>query len=210
LKTQIADWLFLYNVIYNNLEKENSPKVKIFYFTLEMSKEEKLRKAISNLLYIKEGVRIAPKDLRSTHQNRMLDDKTLELIKKNSEFIKKIEETVEFIDNISTATGIYKFMELHARENGIQHKRIIKLNGQEVEVDDYYEPNDPELYVMVMVDHIGLLAVEQNEDGRILNLHQCISKLSSTYLIKLKKKNKYIPVIVKQQAEAQESADNIK
>ena len=174
-----------------------------------MSKEEKLRRAICNLLYIKEGVRIAPKDLRSTHSKRVLDEKTLELIERNRDFISTLENTVEFIDSISNPTGIYKFMRDYAKENGTQHKKMIDMNGVMKEIDDYYEPNDPEEYVMIIIDHIGLISTETLE-GKMLTLHQSISKLSSDYLIRLRNKYKYIPVVIQQQAADQESTDNIR
>ena len=41
-KTQITDWLFLYNVIQQIIDNKLDIRVKIFYFTLEMSKEEKM------------------------------------------------------------------------------------------------------------------------------------------------------------------------
>jgi len=174
-----------------------------------MSKEEKLRRAISNLLYIKEGIRIAPKDLRSTNKDKILSKEMLGIIDKNKEFITEIENTVEFIDSISHPTGIYKFMKVHALEHGTQYKRQILIKDKLVDIDDYYEPKDKEQYVIVMIDHIGLITPE-SEDGKLLSLHQSISKLSSNYLIKLRNKYNYIPVVIQQQAASQESTENIR
>ena len=39
-KTQLADWLFLYNTIQQIVDKNLNIRLKIFYFSLEMSKEE--------------------------------------------------------------------------------------------------------------------------------------------------------------------------
>lgn len=174
-----------------------------------MSKEEKLRRAISNLLYIKEGIRIAPKDLRSTAANKVLTQEMLDTIERNESFIKEIENTVEFIDSISHPTGIYKFMKVYAEENGTQYTKKIDIKGRLVEVDDYYEANDQEEYVMIMIDHIGLISTEEFK-GKQLNLHESISKLSSNYLIRLRNKYNYIPIVIQQQAAAQESTDNIR
>ena len=209
MKTQIADWLFLYNTIQQVIDKQLNIKLKIFYFTLEMSKEEKMLSAFSNILYIKEGVRISPKDLRSTKADNILSAEYLELIQKYKIYFDKIEEIVEFIDDIRNPTGIYKMVRSYAYANGVQHKKIVNIKGNEIEIDDYYEPNDPEEYVMVFIDHISLISTETDE-GRKMNLHESIVKLSSDYLIRLRNKYKYIPVVIQQQASAQESVENMK
>ena len=80
-----------------------------------------------------------------------------------------------FIDNIRNPTGIYKFVRDYAQNNGTQHKKKVEFvnnkTGEifEKEIDDYYEPNDPEEYVMVFIDHIGLISTE-TIDGKQLNL----------------------------------------
>lgn len=209
MKTQIADWLFLYNTIQQVIDKSLTVKLKIFYFTLEMSKEEKMLSAFSNIIYVKEGVRIAPSDLRSTKADKILNNSILELISKYEPYFKKIEEIVEFIDDIRNPTGIYKFVRSYAQANGVQHKKTINIKGVLTEIDDYYEPNDPEEYVMVFIDHISLISTEE-ENGHKMSLHASIVKLSSDYLIRMRNKYKYIPVVIQQQAAAQESIDNMK
>lgn len=209
MKTQIADWLFLYNTIRQVIDNNLNIRLKIFYFTLEMSKEQKMLSAFSNILYVKEGIRIAPKDLRSTKADNILSDEILEIISKYEVYFNKIEEIVEFIDDIRNPTGIYYFMRDYAHANGTQHTRIINIKGKDTEIDDWYEPNDPEEYVMVFIDHISLISTE-SKDGRQLNLHESIVQLSSNYLIRLRNKFGYIPVVIQQQAASQESVDNMK
>lgn len=210
MKTQIADWLFLYNTIQQVIDNNLNIRLKIFYFTLEMSKEQKMLSAFSNILYVKEGIRIAPKDLRSTKEDKVLSEENLELITKYKPYFDKIEEIVEFIDDIRNPYGIYKFMREYAADNGVQHKKTIETNdGRKIEIDDYYEPNDPDEYVMIFIDHIGLISPD-SEHGEKLSLYGSIQKLSSEYLIRLRNKYKYIPVVIQQQASAQESLDNFK
>lgn len=209
MKTQIADWLFLYNTIQQVIDKELNIRLKIFYFSLEMSKEEKMLAAFSNILYVKEGIRIAPKDLRSTKADNILSEEILELIATYEIYFKKIEEIVTFVDSIRNPTGIYKFVRDYANANGTQHKKTINIKGELTEIDDWYEPNDPEEYVMVIIDHISLISQEVNE-GRRMNLHESIVKLSSDYLIRLRNKYRYIPVVIQQQASSQESVENMK
>lgn len=215
LKTQIADWLFLLNTVQKVIDNKLNIKVKIFYFSLEMSKEQKMLAAFSHILYVKEGVRIAPKDLRSTKADKILSEDVLNLISKYESYFEKVEEIVEFIDDIRNPTGIYKFVREYAHANGTQHKKIVEFKDNKTgetykqEIDDWYEPNDPEEYVIIMIDHISLISPE-TKDGHRQNLHMAITDLSSNYLIKLRNKFNYIPVVIQQQASSQESIENLK
>lgn len=167
----------------------------------------------SHILYVKEGIRIAPKDLRSTKS--ILDENILQLIQKYDHYFQKVLEIVEFIDNIRNPFGIYDFMREYANKNGIQHKKIVEFENKKTneiftqEIDDYYEPNNPEEYVMCIIDHIGLITSD-SENGRKMSLHESILKLSADYLIRLRNKYNYIPIVVQQQAAAQESVENFK
>ena len=214
-KTQITDFLFLYNCIQQIIDNNLNIKLKIFYFTLEMSKEEKMLSAFSNILYIKEGIRVSPKDLKSTKKDKPLSDKVVKIIEKYQPYFNKIEEIVEFIDNVRHPTGIYKFLRRYADAKGTQHTKEVTFTNNKTgetfkkEIDDYYEPDDPDEYVMCIVDHVSLISTEKR-DGRILSLHQSINELSSNYFVQLRNKYNYIPVLVQQQASSQESNDNLK
>lgn len=201
--------MFLYNPIQQMLDKNLNIKLKIFYITLEMTKEQKMLSAFSNILYVKEGLRISPSDLKSTKASKVLPESVLEIIKKYEPYFDKIEEIVEFIDDIRNPTGIYDLLRKYAMANGTIHYRDLNINGEIIKVEDYYTPNDPEEYVMVIVDHIGLISTEKR-NGQQLTLHESISTLSADYLIKLRNRFGYIPVVVQQQASAQESVENKK
>lgn len=215
MKTQIADWLFLYNTIQQVIDNNLNIRLKIFYFSLEMSKEQKMLAAFSNILYVKEGLRIAPKQLKSTKGDEILSEETLSIIAKYKPYFDKIEEIVEFIDDVRNPYGIYKFMRSYAEVSGTQHKKKVEFVNNKTnetyvkEIDDYYEPNDSDEYVMMIIDHVSLISTD-SEDGHKLSLHQSIVKLSSDYLVKLRNKYNYIPVVIQQQAAAQESLDNFR
>lgn len=187
-------------------------KLKIFYFTLEISKEMKFLSLISNLLYVKENIRISPTDLKSTNANKVLDEKTLKLIEKYREYINKMNSCIEFVDSVRHPTGIYNLVREYALNNGKIHTRKITTNDNKIiEVEDYYEPNNPDEYVIIIIDHISLIETERDfNTGEKLNLHQSIGRLSSNYLVKLRNRFGYIPVVVQQQANQQESLENFK
>ena len=215
MKTQITDWLFLYNTIRQIIDDNLNIKLKIFYFTLEMSKEEKMLSAFSNILYVKEGIRVSPKDLKSTKKDNALSQEIIDIIKKYEPYFNKIQEIVEFIDDVRHPTGIYYFMKDYADRNGTLHKKNVEFTNNETgeiynkEIDDYYETHNTDEYVIPLIDHIGLITKEK-EEGRTLSLHESIMKLSSKYLVILRNKYNYIPVVIQQQAASQESLDNFK
>lgn len=214
-KTQITDYLFLYRSLLYAFEHRDQLRIRIFYFSLEMSKEQKYQQLICHLLYIisKGRVRITPKDLRSTRADRPLDERILELIKTDEyqEFFKFFEEQVVFIDDIRNPFGIYDFCRKYAQAHGKQHKKMHiftdNKSGKEVEqeVDDYYEADDPEEYVEIIIDHMALMSPEKGGTVR-----DAMIKFSSDYAIKLRNKYNYIPVAIIQQAASQESNDNMK
>ena len=199
----------MYNTIQQIIDNKLDIRLKIFYFTLEMSKEEKMLSAFANILYIKEGLRISPKDLKSTKADTVLSEEVLNIIKKYEPYFDKIEEIVEFIDDIRHGFGMFNLVRDYAMANGKLHKRTIEIEGKITEVNDFYEPNDPDEYVMIIIDHISLISSEKR-NGVQLTLHESISVLSSDYLIKLRNRFNYIPVVIQQQSAAQESIENKK
>lgn len=211
-KSQITDSLFLYNTVKQVVDNNLDIRLKIYYFTLEMTAEQKMLAAFSNILYEKENIRISPKDLRSTKYDNVLSDETLKLITKYESYFKKIEEIVEFIDSVRTPYGIYNTVRDYALSHGTIFKRRIETKpGEFIEVEDYYEADDPDEYVIVIVDHISLISTMKNpETGQPMTLQESISKLSSDYLLKLRNRFKYIPVVVQQQMASQESVENKK
>lgn len=102
-------------------------------------------------------------------------------------------------------------MREYAKANGKQHTKILdkvdKLSGEvtQTEVDDYYEPYDPDEYIIIIVDHMALLTAENGK-----NVRDAMIKLSSEYFVALRNKYRYIPVAIVQQAMAQESNENMK
>lgn len=204
-KSQICDWLFMYNP-FRQIKRKGLPiKLKIFYFSLEMSKEEKLRQMISNLIFLESKFQtvVSPKVLNSTAN--AIDSEILDNVENYEEYIDEFLECVTFIDNIRNPFGIFNYMRGYAKRNGTQHKKTINIDGKPVQVDDWYEPNDPEEYVICIVDHAALLSPEKGG-----SLREAIGELSSKYFVQLRNKYGISPVLIQQQTSAQESIENKK
>lgn len=215
-KTQLAKYMFVYSpykFIKNN--PESNIKLKILYFALEESKEEFMLTMIANRLKEKYNIGISVTDLQSF--NTSLSDDILEKIKECEEYFEDLETNVEIIDSISNPTGIYKYVKDYSRDNGTHYyynfkekdlsKRIIisekeytKSHEQHKYAYSHYEPNDPDEYVIVLVDHMSLLHPEKGE-----TLHDAMTSMSANYARKqITKHFKYVFVGIQQQASDKE------
>lgn len=205
-KSKFTRFLYVYHV-YKYI-KENSDadvRAKIFYFSLEESKERFFLNLISKWLFDNHGLKIGIKELLSIGKKGChLSDEVLELIKDAKEYFVDFNNYFTVIDETRNPTGFYLTVHDYLMKNGhwVMKKGI--REGKEADVKDYYVPDDPELYLIVIVDHISLIQPEK-DNGVMMNLHQTISKWSSDYCINLR--NQFDVAIVNVQ---QQSADKEK
>lgn len=204
-KTQLADFLFLHQPYEFYIANPTANIIpRIFYFSLEMSKESKIMSVLSYKLFQEHRISKSPEELLSVFKNKTVDNKIMDLINSYDEFFEKFEERVTFIDNIRNPFGIFKYMDTYAQENGKWAMKEIDWGGEDGEitkrvVKDYYIPNNPKELVIVIIDHVSLLYPEKQQ-----TLHQAMSKWSSDYCLILRDKYKYCVVNVQQQSAEQE------
>lgn len=193
-KSKIANFLFLFNTVLYAYEHPELVRLKIFYALLEEKAENITGKFICYLLFKLSGgkIRIDIKTFKSVDSDRVLPKDILDVLGtlEYQSILRFFEEHVVWVPD-RNPTGIYHTLEKYAKDNGIIHKK--KVEGYDKEVFDYYEPNDPDEYVLCMVDHIGLISVERGMD-----LRNSIKKLSE-YLKIVRNKYNYIPVVIQQQ-----------
>lgn len=193
-KSKITNFLFLFNSILYAYHHPELVRLKVFYALLEEKAENITGKFICYLLYIlsDKKIRIDIKTFKSVDEDRILSPEILELLGtlEYQSILKFFEENVVFIPD-RNPTGVYHTLEKYAEANGTIHRK--KVEGYEKEIFDYYEPNDPDEYVLCIIDHISLISCERSMD-----LRNSIKKLSE-YLKIVRNKYNYIPVVVQQQ-----------
>lgn len=199
-KSQLTDFLFVYNAY--EQAKKLGINLKIFYFTLEMSKQAKALAAIRYFLYTRKHIRLEPKVQKSTQE--AIPQSIIDEIKNDEEFFNDFFNTVTYIDNVKTPTGIYKYMLKYAKQHGIFEKKIVNHDGIE-KIDTFYVPND-DVYVLPIIDHLALLHLEPE----LRSKKQAMEKLSQDYLVELRNIYKMSPVAIQQQASAVEGTESIK
>lgn len=204
-KTQLANFLFLYNSVlyaYNHPEKIN---LRVLYYPLEETQEAIILRFMSYLLYTlsKGTIRKSPVDLKSVREDNPISKEVLDIF--NTEPYKSImqffEEHVTFIPD-RNPYGIYRQAQLYAENNGKTIKKLLEIKDNKTgnvidrkEVFDYYIPDNPKEYVMIIVDHVSLISPEGKMD-----LRESINKLSDN-MIQLRNRYNYIPVIIQQQGQ---------
>ncbi len=198
--------MFLYEPInYILSNPDTNIKLKIFYFSLEMSKEDKILQMISNRIYNDTKIVISTDNLKSYFSGYILESEIEALIDSYQDYFDRVEEIVTFVDNIRNPFGIYHKVREYARENGKFFKNdgteVVTTNGETLY--DYYVPNDPNEYVIVITDSISLVTPEK-VDGFPQTLHQAMWNFSKDYCLKMRDNFKYTIVNIQQQAADQE------
>lgn len=194
---------FLYVIVPYTFIKENPDtdiRLKIFYFSLEESKEKFMMSIISYWLFVQHNMRVSIKQLRSVgNVGYYLPDDVIAKIEEAKEYFADLEKYVTIIDHIHNPTGIFKTMKSYNESKGKWTKRIITIDGVDKEVNDTYIPDDVNEYVIAITDHIGLLRTERG-----LSKHETISRFSSEHCIELRNKYANIVVNVQQQSSDKE------
>ena len=200
-KTQLTNFLFVYNTIFYAFQHRDKVHPKIFYYPLEETPETITLRFMAYLLYnfSKGAIRISPTDLKSTDENKVLSKEVLDLFETEEykDIMQFYEECIEF-RNSRNPTGVWKDLKGYAENHGTTYYKDIKITdelGQEKEVKqfDYYAPNDKNEYVFIIIDHVSLM-----ESERGMDLRNTINKISE-YLVIFRNRYNYIPVVVQQQ-----------
>lgn len=205
-KTQLTNYMFVITPIFYYIEHPELIKPTIMYFPLEETKEEiTLRFYAYVISYLSKGqYEISPENLESVDERNPLPQAVLDIMD-SPEFIKiadTYEECVHFYED-RNPTGIYKVIKSYLESNGkvIKEKKTItyvdEMTGQTrtetIEAFKEYIPNNPNEYIIPIVDHVGLL---QEERG--MTLKTTIEKLSEYFVI-LRNRYSITPVVVQQQ-----------
>jgi len=205
-KSQITNYLFVYNTVLYCYFHPNIVYPKIFYFPLEETPENITLRFMAFLLYklTKGKVRISPMDLKSTDERKPLSQDILDLME-NEEFkaILDLYEDIVSFEDLRNPTGIFKTAKAYAENNGKTVFKDLTIKDEfgiekKIKKFDYYIPNNPNEYIFILVDHIGLIDTEKDANGKPMDLRESINKLSE-YMIILRNRYSYIPVIVQQQ-----------
>ena len=201
-KTQMTNYIFVFSTVLYCYYNPDKVYPKIFYFPLEETSEFITLRFMSFLLnYLSKGnIHLSPTALRSTDERKPVPEEVLEYMEREEfkNIMEIYESIVSFYDD-RNPTGVWKTLRNYAEANGTTYYKEIQVKdelGQEVsrKIFDYYVPNNPNEYVFIIVDHVSLI---ESEKG--MTLRESINKLSE-YMVLLRNRYFYSPVIVQQQS----------
>lgn len=206
-KSKFLQYCFVNFPILYAYHNPDKIRIKILYFALEDTPEEITLQFMSYLLYqlSDKKIRVSPTELKSSDKEHMLTDEILALLK--SDEYKKIldfyAEHVEFCpenNNVGIDIKIKSYAEAHGKCEYESFTYEDKITGR-ITTDKKlvkYTPNDPDEYVIPIVDHVSLVVPTINDGG----IKGAIGNLSKN-MVYIKNKFNYIPIIVQQQASAE-------
>jgi hypothetical protein len=214
-KSQLCDFLFVLSPLMYAFNNPDKIKLKIWYFSLEISVSEKMDLFTCFWLYYhtKSRIRVDPKLLNSLNETNPVSLEILELLesKEYQEFFDFIEDHVIFNETDRNSFGIYKTCVDYAKAHGKLLYKDVIFKDKETGIDtpgkiiDHYEPDDPLEYRIVITDHLSLLSPQRGED-----LRQAIGKFSSNDCVQLRNIYGFTVVNVQQQASDKEGNDAFK
>lgn len=211
-KSQFVSYTFIYKPLLFCYFTKADVEYKVIYFPLEETPERILERFISWLLFdfTKGKIRISPRDLRSTVNP--VSEEILDLIKSDEiqDIIKYFEDHVVFPSEKPNPTGMYYYCKKYAEEHGEVHTKPGKYtdelgNIKDYDAFDYYIPDNPNEYRVIIVDTINLIDTERG-----LNLKQSIDKWSEYCAKYLRNRYHFTIVQIQQQSFDGEGNDAIK
>lgn len=195
-KTAFVDNCFVYNPVdwvINNQDKTDI-KIKVIYYSLEITKEIKITKAICRKIFIDTGQLLDVNYILSRGKNR-ISQQDYEIVMGYKEYFYKLEDHITIIDKNDNPTGIWHNALDYSKQNG---------SWDTVDFQGVYTPKNSNLYTILVVDTVNLVKKERGFDVK-----SNIDKLSE-YLVILRNKCNYIPVIISQFNRTISSSDRFK
>lgn len=144
-KSSFALWTYVYNPLkayLNGEEPSRDPHWKLF--SLEMTRSQVYAKLVSMYIFDNYGETLRFKDIFSRGKDCILSDEHYELLRKCTDFIKVLDERLDFYEGSLTEA-------IYLREVDEFIKRFGHFEG------DRYIPNNPNQILGVLVDHFSLI-----------------------------------------------------
>lgn len=202
-KSAFANDMFVYNPIDWYLDNKQNTDIRLIipYYSFEIPKKDMATKYLARRIYKKYGILLDINYILSRGKYRISTDH-YELVKKELPILDELEDILLVQDLPKNPTGIWNDLLKIASENGTGIEKI--ANGNYEFTKETYKPNNENLYVLPIVDHIGLTRKE-----REFNKKEVIDKLSA-YMIILRNKCNFSPVLVQQLNRSMSSADRFR
>jgi replicative DNA helicase len=198
---------FLYNPF--SLLRASNPlglTFKVFMWALEIPMIDIIAKAVCRKLYFQHNYVVDVNFVLSKGKNRITDEVYTDAMKL-FDFYSELENIFHIFPP-ENPTGVYNTMKKYAENHGTIKTKPINIGTEKtpnvINVFDEYIPDNPNEYIIIIIDHVGLLRTERGYDTK-----QNIDKMSE-YMVELRNNFSYIPVMVQQISRAMSTTDRFK
>lgn len=184
-KTTFIDECFVFNPCEWYLQQTNpNIDLKIIYWSLERSMDEKIARWISRKIFLNHQIIIAPDEILSRKIGiKLVKDKEM-LVRKYIESIREIMDKVLTVHcGATNPNDIYKRVKDFAEKRGKKEIVIVrKSNGYEY-FKTIYIPDNPREFVLLVADPVNRIRTEMNsKEGKRLTKKEAIDKLSEHFI----------------------------
>lgn len=165
-KSTMVDDMFLIHPIkwYLNNKTEDI-KLSVIKFGMERKQYNYSARWISRLIFEEQGIEIHPKKILGRNPRYRMTEYEYNLVMEYYRILDKWEEDDVLIchENSKNPTGIAIYLDAFAERHGvITHKDKEDKSMENILTNKKYVPNHPNHIVLVITDHIGILAPEQD------------------------------------------------
>jgi replicative DNA helicase len=130
-------------------------KVRILYLSFELPKEEIIAKLNARYLFDKAGIITDINEIFSRRQEHRVSDEIYNAILASGEFFEKFEDHLHIVDSAMPPDKIEEVIQKFVMLYG-KFKEVIVTNADGLSYKDIiYVPDDPTMYMVVILDHAG-------------------------------------------------------
>lgn len=161
-KSAFVDTAYVFNPLdwYLKNKDNTNLKIKILYYSLEISKERLLLKQITRKIYIDTGLLLDVNYVLSRGKNRIKQEH-YDLVLKYCKYFEQLSDYLTIKDNSVSnhPYAIYRDLWDYSKQVGVYEEN-------ESGIITNYKENDPNLYTIVITDHLGLIPPEKGADKK--------------------------------------------
>lgn len=177
-KTTLVDFKLLRALEYC---ERNKIEIDVFYYSFEINKEKKIANLLSCHIFNKHKRVIQPQKILGLGKNRMNKEEE-EIVLAELPYIEKLFSKINFRFDPLNPTGIFKELYSFYEKTGEFKKRKYKKTVtdaygnerlEDAETHEGYIHNNPERYVLLVIDHLALC---KSENGK--SIKETIDKIS--------------------------------
>ena len=193
-KSAFTDEAFIFNPFEYVLENGSIDDFEIIYFSFEISKINKIIKAIARRVYKKFNVLADVNYILSRGKNR-INDEVYKYVIELRNYFEALEDMMTIIDMTQSPEEIKNFIHKHARKNG---------QLENVDNELVYHPNNPTKLTGIILDHAGLASNVKGKD-----IKATIDEISQDF-VPIRNIYGYSPVLIQQLTSNSTSANRMK